>query len=104
MEFVLISALLAVGVTTLAAWLLIRVRPNIGRGAHLLFSVVSFPILSGLLFALGLLIALLSSAGDPAGSAGMPILALTFFLFYALVIGAVLGLPTAFIAVIALRR
>lgn len=104
MEFILISALLAVGVTILAAWLVIKVRPNIGRGAHVLCSVISFPILSGLLFVLGALIALLSSTGDPGGTAGMPILALTFFLFYALVIGAVLGLPTAFIAVIALRR
>lgn len=104
MEFVLISALLAVGVTLLAAWLIVRVRPNIGRGAHLFCSAMSFPILSAILFALGLLIALLSSTGDPGGSAGMPILALTFFLFYALVIGTVIGLPTAFVAVMALRR
>ncbi|MGF7147420.1 hypothetical protein FHS96_001029 [Sphingomonas zeicaulis] len=104
MEFILISALLAVGVTILAAWLIIKVRPNIGRGTHLLCSVVSFPILSAVLFVLGLAIALLSSTGEASGSAGMPILALTFFLFYALVIGVVLGVPTAFVAVTALRR
>ncbi|AHE54302.1 hypothetical protein NX02_13020 [Sphingomonas sanxanigenens DSM 19645 = NX02] len=70
----------------------------------MLFSAISFPILSAILFALGFVIALLSSAGDPGVSAGMPILALTFFLFYALVIGAILGVPTAFVAVMALRR
>lgn len=104
MEFVLVSALLAVGVTILAAWLVIKLRPNIGQGAHVLCSAISFPILSALLFALGLVIALLSSTGQPDGSAGMPILALTFFLFYALVIGLILGLPTALVAVMALRR
>lgn len=104
MEFILISALLAVGVTIAAAWLILRMKPNIGRGAHLLFSLISFPLLSGILFVLGLAIALLSSTGQPAGAVGMPIMALTFFLFYALVIGAALAIPTALVAVMALRR
>ncbi|AQR74770.1 hypothetical protein [Sphingomonas sp. LM7] len=105
MIFLIASVVAAILVTILAAWLLVRRRPNRSAGAQIWGAALSFPALAIVLFVIVTAIALIGASGaPPSDGAGMAIAAMVFFLFYTLFIGAVVGIPTAIIAVRAFRR
>ena len=102
MIFVAASVAIALLVTLGSArWLTIHAS---GKSAfwQVALAALSFPALALLLFAIAvcaILIGVSRGPDVPSQSAGMPILALVFFLTYAWMIGAVVGLPTAIVAV-----
>ena len=87
------------------AWLLTARWPEKSRRWQVTLSALSFPLLSLLLFIGGVIATLIDAPRVPErGTAGMVIFSMVFFLFYAWAAGLVIGLPTAMIAVRALRR
>ena len=105
MGFLLGSALAAVLVTLAAARLVVSRWPGLPFGSQVFRAAMGFPLLAALLFAIAVLVTLAQSApaNRPDLDPGMPIFALVFFLFYALVIGAVIGWPTAYFAIRSFR-
>jgi hypothetical protein len=103
MPFLIGSALAAAAVTALAAWLLVTYRSASSATAQTIGAALSFPALAILLFVVATLVALAGADGRPGNDPGMPIFAMAFFLFYALFIGAAIGIPTAIVAVRAFR-
>lgn len=105
MTFLLGSIVAAALVTTLAAWLLVTRRPDRPARSQMVAAAASFPALAIGLFVVATAVALIGASDAPANQgAGMAVFAMVFFLFYALVIGAVIGIPTAIIAVGRFRR
>jgi hypothetical protein len=102
----LIGTVVAALLVTLAAAKLIAVRrPGMSYGMHVILAAMSFPVLAILLFVIATVFTLAQpTLPEPGGAAGMVVFAFVFFLFYAVAIGGVIGLPTAFIAVRSLRR
>ena len=104
--FFAVTAAIAVFVTLWAARRTVRVRPDASFGRHVACALLAFPAVAVMLFALATAVALVDGARvhEPGPGAGMAIFALVFFLVYALAIGAVVGLPTALLAVRASRN
>ena len=102
MLFVIGSAVLAMLVTLGSArWLTLH-APGRSASSQVWLSALSFPLLALILFVLAVAVSLIGIARGPdipGQSEGMVIFAMVFFLIYALVIGAVIGLPTALVAV-----
>lgn len=98
-----IAAIMLVTVGT--AWLLTSRWSGRSQRWQVTLAALSFPLLSVLLFALAVVFTLLDAprVNEP-GTVGMVIFSLVFFLFYALVAGLVIGIPTAIFAVKALRQ
>jgi hypothetical protein len=105
MEFLLGTAVAAALVTVLAARLLVARRPDRPAGSQIMGAALSFPALAIILFAVATTVALVGASDAPANQgAGMAVFAMVFFLFYAVVVGAVVGIPTAIVAVRLFRR
>lgn len=102
--FLIGSALAAAAVTALAAWLLVTYRPGSTARVQTIGAAVSFPALSLVLFVVATALTLGSWNGRQESHPGMPIFAMTFFLFYALFVGTAIGIPTAIVSVRAFRR
>ncbi|RYD55479.1 MAG: hypothetical protein EOP60_06125 [Sphingomonadales bacterium] len=99
--FLLATALIAIFVTAFAAKLAVKRRPRASRGAQVLRALWAFPGLALALFAVAT-VWTIYGAPDPSGDTGvtgMVVFAFAFFLIYALVIGAIVGVPTAILAV-----
>ena len=98
-----IAAIMLVTIGT--AWLLTSRWSHRTQRWQVILAASSFPLLSVLLFALAVIVTLLDAprVNEP-GTVGMVIFSMVFFLFYALVAGLVIGIPTAIFAVKALRR
>jgi hypothetical protein len=104
MIFLLGSAAAAAAVTALAAWLLVMHRPTLSATGQILRAAISFPIVAALFFVVATAVALTGAADAPPNQgAGMAVFAMVFFLFYAIAVGAVIGVPTAILTVKALR-
>ena len=103
--FVAVTAAIAVFVTLWAARRTVRVRPDASFGRHVGCALLAFPAVAVMLFALATAVALVDGARvhEPGPGAGMAIFALVFFLIYALVVGMVVAIPTAAIALRRLR-
>ena len=102
MLFIAGSVLVAFLVTLGSARWLTAHAPGRSAFSQVMLATLSFPAAALLLFAIMVCVILagVSRGPDiPSQSAGMPILALVFFLTYAWMIGAVVGLPTAVVAV-----
>ncbi|PSJ38520.1 hypothetical protein [Allosphingosinicella deserti] len=97
MIFFIGSAIAAFLVTTLAARTIVLRWPGVSLSTQVIWSALSFPILALALFALATVWTLVQSRQltEPGGSTGMVVFAMVFFLLYAAVIGAVVGIPTA---------
>lgn len=105
MGFVIGTVLGAILVTVMAARFMVSRWPAMPSGAQAWRAAMGFPLLALLLFAIAVAVTLLqpTPANRPDLGPGMPIFALFFFLIYALVIGGIAGVPTAFVAVRAFR-
>lgn len=105
MAYLLGSAVATVLLTVLVAWRLGTGWPAGSRTAHVLLSAASFPALATLLFAIATFYTLVIAErpSEPGGTTGMVVFSMVFFLFYAVAIGVVIGLPTALLAVRAFR-
>lgn len=98
----LISVVVAIVVTVLAARWRVGRRPGAAFASHVMVAAAAFPALCVVLFAVITAYTLMrSDMNAPGASAnvGMPIFALFFFLIYGIVIGVVVGVPTAIVAV-----
>lgn len=105
MIYIVGSVVAIVAVTFAAAWLATSRWPDRTRRWQVTFSALSVPLLSVVLFGVAVMVALAETADVPErGTVGMVIFSMVFFLFYAVVAGLVIGIPTAMIAVRALRR
>jgi hypothetical protein len=105
MEFLLGSVIAAVLVTMLAAWLLVTRQPDRPASSQIMRAALSFPALATLLFVVATTVALVGARDAPANQgAGMAVFAMVFFLFYAIVVGVIVGIPTAIVAVRLFRR
>lgn len=105
MGFLFGSIAATIAVTAFAAWLLVTRRPDASATAQTIGAAMSFPALAIGLFVIATVVALVGAADAPRNQgAGMVVFAFVFFLFYALVIGAVIGIPTAMLSVRAFRR
>jgi len=105
MEFVIATALGVLLVTVLTAWWLVRRSPGASSSRQVMLASLSFPALAIVGFVLATAVTLLGAQPqEPGGGAGMVVFALVFFLFYALVIGVAVGIPTAIIAIRAFRK
>ena len=103
--YILGSIAVIMAVTSGTAWLLTSRWPGRTQRWQVTLAALSFPLLSVLLFALAVIVALIDARGVPErGTVGMVIFSLVFFLFYAVVAGLMIGIPTAIVAVKALRR
>lgn len=102
--FILLTALLAIGVTALAARRVVRRNRHASATSQVMRSGCAFPVLALLLFAAVVAFTLAGGGGgSEPGTTGMVVFAMTFFLVYALAIGAVVGIPTAILMVRRLR-
>ena len=104
MTALLLSILAIVAVTTLAAKLVTAFRPGMGQGAQIAVAAASTPVLAVLIF-IAVVVLSLSGISSPSerNAGGMVVFASIFFLLYELVAGAVVGVPTAILAVRAFR-
>lgn len=103
--YILGSIAAIIAITAGAAWLAMLRWPARTQRWQITLAALSFPLLSVLLFALAVIVTLIDAPSVPErGTVGMVIFSLVFFLFYAVVAGLVIGIPTAIIAVKALRR
>lgn len=92
-------------ITFAAAWFGTSRWPQRTQRWQVTFSALSVPLLSVVLFAVAVLATLADAPAVPErGTVGMVIFSMVFFLFYAIVAGFVVGIPTAMIAVRTLRR
>jgi hypothetical protein len=92
-------------VTMGTAWLLTSRWAGRTQRWQVTLAALSFPFLSVLLFALAVIVTLLDAPGvNEPGTVGMVIFSMVFFLFYAVVAGLAIGIPTAILTVKALRR
>lgn len=99
------SVVAIVAITFATAWFATSRWPHRTRRWQVTFSALSVPLLSVVLFAGAVLATLADAPGVPErGTVGMVIFSMVFFLFYAVVAGLVIGIPTAMIAVRTLRR
>jgi hypothetical protein len=99
------SIAVIMAVTSGTAWLLTSRWPGRTQRWQVTLAAFSFPLLSILLFALAVIVTLIDAPSVPErGTVGMVIFSLVFFLFYAVVAGLIVGIPTAMVAVKALRR
>jgi hypothetical protein len=99
MEFLIGSAVLAIVLTIGTARYSGRRWPGMSGRRHVLLSASAFPLLAILIFAFIVGVTLMQAPPDAhGGTVGMTIFAMVFFLFYALCVGAVVGIPTAIIA------
>ena len=92
-------------VTGGTAWLATSRWPHRSQRWQVAVAALSFPLLSVLLFAAAVIVTLIEAA-DVAerGTVGMVIFSMVFFLVYAVAAGLLVGVPTAMLAVSALRR
>jgi branched-subunit amino acid permease len=105
MWFVLGSVVLAGLVTVLTAKRVVRRSPGASPGRQVMLASLGFPALAVVVFAAAVAVTLLGpQADEPGGSTGMVVFAMVFFLVYALVIGAAVGIPTAIVAVRSFRN
>ncbi|MFZ2995286.1 hypothetical protein [Sphingobium sp.] len=105
MEYLIGSALLAVLLTVGVCRYGARRWPGMSGRRHVLVSASAFPMLAVLAFVVAVVVTLAqASPQEPGGSVGMVIFAMVFFLFYALCIGVLVGIPTAIIMRRVLRR
>lgn len=104
--FVAVTAVIACLVTIFAAKRTVRVRSAAPFGRHMMCALLGFPAVALSVFAIATVIALAGGTrpAEPGPGAGMAVFAFVFFLFYALVIGAVVAVPTAAITLRRLRR
>jgi hypothetical protein len=99
------SVVAIVAITFAAAWFGTSRWPHRTQRWQVTFSALSGPLLSVALFAVAVLATLADAPAVPErGTMGMVIFSMVFFLFYAVVAGFVVGIPTAMIAVRILRR
>lgn len=99
------SVVAIVAITFAAAWFGTSRWPHKTQRWQVTFSAFSAPLLSVVLFTVAVLMTLVDASNVPErGTVGMVIFSMVFFLFYAIVAGLVIGIPTAMIAVRALRR
>ncbi|WP_116091902.1 hypothetical protein [Sphingomonas crusticola] len=102
MLFVAASILLAFLVTLGSArWLTLHATAR-SASSQVMLAALSFPLVALALFVVAVCVALISMSRGPdlpGQSEGMPIFAAVFFLIYAWAIGAIVGLPTAIVAV-----
>ena len=105
MGFMIGSAVGALLVTLVAARFVVRRWPEASLGAQVIRSALAFPVIATVLFALATATTLFQPrpANRPDLDPGMPVFALVFFLLYALAIGAIIGVPTALVAIRGLR-
>lgn len=103
--FLIGSALVALFVTLAAARLVVSRWPELGFGSQVFRAALAFPVLAAAAFAIAVAVTLAQPrpASRPDLDPGMPVFALVFFLLYALVVGGVVGLPTAWVAVRSFR-
>lgn len=104
--FALAVALFAIFVTVFAAKRAVKRRPEASSGAQIFRALLAFPAVATGLFALAVLwtFYVAPAPPEPGGSTGMVVFAMVFFLFYALVIGAVVSVPAAILAVRSARN
>jgi hypothetical protein len=103
--YILGSIAVIMAVTGGTAWLLTSRWPGRTQRWRTTLSALSFPLLSVFLFVLAVIVTLIDAPSVPErGTVGMVIFSLVFFLFYAVVAGLVIGIPTAIVAVRALGR
>lgn len=103
--YVLGSVVAIVAITFAAAWFGTSRWPHKTQRWQVTFSAFSAPLLSVVLFTVAVLMTLVDASNVPErGTVGMVIFSMVFFLFYAVAAGLVIGIPTAMIAVRALRR
>ena len=97
MIFFIGSAIAAFLVTTLAARTIVLRWPGASLSSQVIGSALSFPVLALALFAVATVWTLIQGRQltEPGGSTGMVVFALVFFLLYAVVVGAIVGIPTA---------
>jgi len=99
------SIVAIVAITFAAAWFATSRWPHRTQRWQVAFSAFSVPLLSVVLFAVAVLVTLIDASSVPErGTVGMVMFSMVFFLFYAVVAGLVVGIPTAMIAIRALRR
>lgn len=99
--FALGVAIAAILVTVFAAKRIVRKRPAASSGAQVARAMLAFPAVATGLFVLATIwtIYVAPDPGGHDGVTGMVVFAMVFFLFYALVIGAIVSLPAAILAV-----
>lgn len=103
--YVVGSVVAIVTITFAAAWLVTARWPHRTVRWQVMLSAFSVPILSTALFVAAVLVTLADVPNVPErGTVGMVIFSMVFFLFYAVVAGLVIGIPTAMAAVRMLRR
>ena len=104
MEYLIGSALLATILTIGVGRYSARRWPGMSGRRHVLVSASAFPMLAVLIF-VGAVVVTLAQASpqESGGSVGMVIFAMVFFLFYALCVGVLVGVPTAIIIRRAMR-
>ena len=88
-------------ITAIAARVAVTRLPDASYSKQVFWAALGFPAVAVALFVIAVVVTLVSASGssDPGAGPGMPIFAFTFFLVYALMGAAVIGLPTAFVAV-----
>ena len=98
--FALAVALIAIVITVYAARRAVLRRPQASASSQVFRALFAFPGAALLLFALATLWTLFGATdpGEP-GTTGMVVFAFFFFLFYALVIGGIVSIPAAILAV-----
>lgn len=105
MGYLIASVLAVMAITAAAARFLIGRYPDASFAGLVWRSAMAFPVLAVILFACATAFVLLqpSRPDRPDLDPGMPIFAMAMFLFYALTLGVVVGLPTALVAVRVMR-
>ncbi len=104
-SYIVGSVVAIVAITFAAAWFATSRWPHRTRRWQVTFSALSVPVLSAVLFTAAVMATLANAPAVPErGTVGMVIFSMVFFLFYAIVAGLVIGIPTAMIAVRTLRR
>ncbi|WP_425069061.1 hypothetical protein [Reyranella sp.] len=99
------SILTIVGLTAGASWLATSRWPERSQRWQVTLAALCVPLLSVLLFGLAVVVTLVGAADMPErGTVGMVIFSMAFFLFYAIVAGLAVGIPTAMVAVRMMRR
>ena len=105
MGYLIASVLAVVAVTVAAARFVVSRYPDASFASMVWRSAMAFPVLAVILFACATAFVLLqpSRPDRPDLDPGMPIFAMAMFLFYALTLGVIAGLPTAVVAVRMMR-